>query len=600
MTAEGPARPVGAPFGKIAGVWFVLAGALIAGMLAGAALAPQWLAGQPWKRLTERLLTTQDWLVLITICVTSGLWLVFRGPAAALATGIALPKLRARPRAIAAGLAIACFLLTWAGTWLVYDDYALSMDEFMANFDAVFLAHGTLMARLPEAWRPFAHGLQPMFVFMTADKTAWSSAYLPVNAALRALGGLVAARSAVSPFLAAVSVLATFAVGRRLWPARPDLALLAAVLLATSSQVLVTAMTAYAMTAHLAFNMIWLWLFLRGGRAGHAGAIAVGFLASGLHQFVFHPLFVAPFVLQLLLERRWSAAALYILAYAAICAFWLAYWPLAFATMSSGAPTVHEVGAGAARMGDWAWVLVRSLDAAAPRLMIANLIRFVTWQNLLVPPLALIGGVAAFKAKGTLRSLALGFVVTGAAIAVVMPYQGHGWGYRYWHGLLGSAALLAAFAWSRLTGGLPQARKPAAHAGLAALTAVSLFGLFPLRAWQAHKFVHPYALAEAAIRRSSAQVVLIDDTRAAFTIDLTRNDPYLASAPHVLAMRFISLAQVRDLCSRYTVALFGPADAHRFGIGPDPDSEDDERVPQRLAVLRACGVPRQPVGGVGA
>ena len=83
------------------------------------------------------------------------------------------------------------------------------------------------------------------------------------------------------------------------------------------------------MPAHLAFNLAWLWLFLRGGKAGHAGAIAVGFLATGIHQLIFHPMFVAPFVLQLWLRRRWGLGALYTLAYAAICLFWIEYWPLA-------------------------------------------------------------------------------------------------------------------------------------------------------------------------------------------------------------------------------------------------------------------------------
>jgi hypothetical protein len=51
------------------------------------------------------------------------------------------------------------------------------------------------------------------------------------------------------------------------------------------------------MTAHLTLNLIWLCLFLRNDKIGHGAAIAVGFLASGLHQLIFHPL-VAP--------HRWS------------------------------------------------------------------------------------------------------------------------------------------------------------------------------------------------------------------------------------------------------------------------------------------------------
>jgi hypothetical protein len=577
---------------KLLGFWICFA----------AAVGISDLSGGRLSLLTLRFLSTQDLPVLMAIFLAAVAWPFVRRPAATLARPIAtaLPRLPARPWAMVAAMAGLLLVVTWAGTWIVFDNYALSMDEFMANFDAVILAHGTPMARLPLEWRPFAHGLQPIFVYMTPDGTAWSSAYLPVNAAFRAIGSFAGLRSAVSPLLGAVSVVAVYAVGRRIWPARQDLALIAAILLATSSQVLVTAMTPYSMTGHLALNLIWLWLFLRGGKAGHAGAIAIGFLACGLHQFIFHPLFVAPFVLQLLGERRWRTGALYILAYAAICGFWIIYWPLAFAAMSSGPPTAHAVGAGAARMGDWAVSLVRSFDRSAPLQMFANLLRFATWQNLLTFPLAMIGGVAAFKARGTLRSLALGFVISGVVITIVMPYQGHGWGYRYWHGLLGSACLLAAFAWGRMTDDLGEARRAAAKVGFAVLTAISLLVLFPLRAWQAHRFEHPYAMAEAAIRRSPAQVVLIDDTRTAFTIDLTRNDPYLGGRRHVLALRYLSVDQVRALCSRYAVALFGPAEARRFGIGPDPFNVDDDRISIRMAQLRACGVPSVPVSEVGS
>ncbi len=178
-------------------------------------------------------------------------------------------------------------------------------------------------------WQDYVSALQPQFAFSTDDGAYWASAYLPVNAALRGLAKAAGGATLASPLLAAISVAAVWGVGRRMWPGRPSTALIAAVLLATSSQFLVTAMTPYAMNAHLAFNLVWLWLFLRGGRVGHAGALAIGFLACGLHQLLFHPLFVAPFVLQLWIERRWRLAGLYTLAYGAFCMFWIDYWPIA-------------------------------------------------------------------------------------------------------------------------------------------------------------------------------------------------------------------------------------------------------------------------------
>ncbi|MDQ6702482.1 MAG: hypothetical protein M3Z96_04935, partial [Pseudomonadota bacterium] len=57
-------------------------------------------------------------------------------------------------------------------------------------------------------------------------------------------------------------------------------------------------------------------------------AIAVGFLASGLHQLIFHPLFVAPFIVRLWASGRRPLALVYIVGYSFICLFWISYWQI--------------------------------------------------------------------------------------------------------------------------------------------------------------------------------------------------------------------------------------------------------------------------------
>ena len=59
-------------------------------------------------------------------------------------------------------------------------------------------------------------------------------------------------------------------------------------LLASSPQFLITSMTSYAMSAYLALNLLWLWLFLRDTPRAHLAAMTVGFAACGLHQLIFH------------------------------------------------------------------------------------------------------------------------------------------------------------------------------------------------------------------------------------------------------------------------------------------------------------------------
>jgi hypothetical protein len=529
-------------------------------------LAPQLFGLEAWRGQSDRFAREEDLGVLAGVSLLMALLPLMAMLARRLDWGAGARATPGGGRMATACLAALTLVVAWAGVWIVFVGYALSRDEDMANFGAAILAHGGAWAAIAPEWRAYAHALEPEFVRLSPDAAFWQPDYLPVNSALRALAGWAA--PLVGPLLAAASVVMVFAIGRRLWPQRPGLALAAAVLLATSSQVLITAMTPYAMTAHMALNLAWLWLFLRGGRVGHGGAIAVGFLACGLHQLAFHALFAAPFVLQLWLQRRWRLAALYTLAYAAICAFWTDYSPLTLAAQGGAA----GVRAGAAGLGGQLAAVIAAHHPPGARSMAENLIRFITWQNPLTAPLAAIGLVGVVKggeARGTanvMRPLAGGLVLTTLAVSVLMPYQGLGWGYRYWHGLLGPLALIAALGWGRLTGPLVDRDRRADGAVFAAVAAMALLVLAPIRAAQAHTFARPYIAAEAAIRAAPAQIVLIDTYGGWFTADLARNDPTLSNRPLTMRWNNLTPAKLRDLCDRYTIARFDSIDAASFGI----------------------------------
>jgi len=170
------------------------------------------------------------------------------------------------PRANAGLLAILVLICGFAGTDIVFHGYHLSRDEDLAEFTADTFRSGVAVARVRPEWQHFADALEPRFMLPIAGGAAFVPTYLPVNAAFRALVGLVADPAWTSPLLAALAILAVFGVARRLWPNRPDAALIGAVLMATSSQVLVTSMTSYAMTAHLTLNLLWLWCLLRAAK----------------------------------------------------------------------------------------------------------------------------------------------------------------------------------------------------------------------------------------------------------------------------------------------------------------------------------------------
>ena len=142
------------------------------------------------------------------------------------------------------------------------------------------------------------------------------------------------------------------------------------------------------MTAHLALDLVWLWLFLRGGALGHGGAIAVTFAACGLHQIVFHPLFACPFVLQLWLGRRWRLAAMYTIAFAAAGVFWILYWQLVLT--HEGLHGTGRTGSGIAPFFGEVLDLVGAFGWAGLDLMVKNVTRFLAWQNPIAVALAFV------------------------------------------------------------------------------------------------------------------------------------------------------------------------------------------------------------------
>jgi hypothetical protein len=585
MTAE-PARlllrrgvSLAPPFDTLTGVWLKVVLGLAIGFVYAAKVRDGPSAIFFWDEDAPVL------ALCVALTAALGAW-PLTAPAARL-------ERLARPALWPAIMALACFVVGVLGARLIFSGYVLAQDEFLANFDAQVFAGGRLYAHVPPAWADYAGALQPIYM-LPLPHTLWASGYLPVNAAMRGLASLVGAESLLNPALSAFSIIAVWGVARRLWPERPGTALVAAALLGTSPQLIITSMTAYAMPAHLAFNLAWLWLFLRGGRLGHAGALVVGFLAAGLHQLFFHPLFAAPFVLQLWLDRRWRLAALYTGAYALIGLFWLAWWPVTvrLAGVASVAGPGGQVGVW------WIWRIASSLSLRIDNFvqMGEALVRFVSWQNPLAAPLAAAGAVAALRLGGTLRSLALGLIAT-VAVMLLLPSPTHGWGYRYLHGLLGSVALLAAGSWTGLADRLTAGQRSAAGAGLAVACAVSLLVFTPLRAWQAWAYVRPYAAADRAIARSNADVVVIDHLgRRFFDLGtLNRNEPFLDAGPKVMALAFLSADQIRGLCSTKKVELFDGDTARRFGIDLAPIAAPAE-VLDRRALMAELGCNRPFVG----
>jgi hypothetical protein len=474
---------------------------------------------------------------------------------------------RAPPKALI--FVIGCFIVLLLG-WSAHSvmgDFPLSRDEHMVVFDMAVFDRGRLAAPLSPVWRAYAEALVPAFLLNADNPVGLVSAYLPVNAMLRLAFSKIVDPVFFNPLLALIGGIAVWDIAKRQF--KEDHRALWVVLLiyGLSSQMLITAMTTYSMTAHMALNMVWLAAFLRGGKSGHALAIAVGFLAAGLHQVVFHPLFAAPFILWRLRQREWRTVLLYGVAYAAIIGWWVSY-PHIVALYTGVSVDAKDVQADF--FSGRVLPLLTNRDPSTVPLMLLNLLRFVAWQNLALVPLCVAALPLAWRDKGLAGPLLWGIAGLLFFITVVLPYQGHGWGYRYLHPFLGSFALLAGFGYKRLVTQIGSR----ADGIVLLLSGLTLIFAFPLLLLRTYDFVEPHVALERYIARQKADFIVIDtevspstDGRwAANAIDHVRNKPDLDNHPLRFSSRKMSAAMIAYLCRRGDVAIITRADMHENGF----------------------------------
>jgi len=427
-------------------------------------------------------------------------------------------------------------VLVWLGHRVVLLGYDMSRDEQLAGFDARIFASGHLVAPLHASWSEYADALNTTFMLSVSDRSAWVSGYLPGNAAIRALFETAGAASLVGPLAVLIGGLALWGCARKIWPQDRSAASLAALLYFTSGQVLLNGMSSYAMPLHLAANLVWLWLFLQNRLRQDLLALCIAFVAVGLHQPLFHPMFAFPLLLGVVLERNWLRSGVFLAGYLLIGAFWF-WWPLYSASLT-GSPLP---GGNAGYLTRLSLALSQGEEGGLLK-MIANLVRFVAWQNLALIPLLVIG-VRHLAHDRLMAALAASLALTIIVMTVILPYQGHGFGYRYLHGLIGNAILLAVSGWRIVRAQSPRWNSLVVRA--------SLFGtlvLLPMQLTFAQSFYAPYAAASRAIDALGTDYVLIQGKGAPFAQDLVINDPYLAHRPIRLLQEYTTPSLLRAIC----------------------------------------------------
>ena len=536
--------------------------------LAGVALA-WWLgstfAGHPDPRTTYSafyvIFARNEILglaVVAAFCIAAALLFFGKGNLPGPIAEISRPPREHFQVTLIAGVVFAVAAL---GTHFVCHDYALSADEFMADFQARIFLRGQVTAEVPPQWVNAVRVIRSTYTDYFPATHRWKATYLPVYALMRALFQGVYLQSLLNPSLAVISILALYGTVRNIWPNERQNALVAVLLLAGSAQFLVMAMTAYSMPAHLALNTVWLWLYSRADRRRFYLAPLVGILAIGLHQPIVHALFVAPFLFRLVVQRKWRAVWIYGLIYLLGCAVWYA-WRMHYLPPAAGSAT------SVFRLFNPKMIVIQPMD----------LLLVLGWSCLATPLLAVLGFARIFRERPIIRDAAVSCLLTFGFYYFFYLDQGHGWGYRYFHGTLSCLILVAVAGWKAL---IEKAGECRARNFLFVAMAVSLFIALPLRCYQAESFTRPYARAAETVHSMNAMVVGIDPHFAWYSADLIRNDPFLEHRPIVAALINLQPAEVAALARAGRAQFVSRAEMTELGLVTTP-REPRWRDPFRL------------------
>lgn len=473
------------------------------------------------------------------------------------------------------------FVTVWAGKFLVYHDFALSMDEFMMRWQSKLLQQGYLLAPAPDAWWPYSNALRPGFLILDEKYHFWAPGYRPGTAIIHALFAKLGLASAMNALLCAGSVWVVWLLARRELGHDRSAAIWAVILLATGPQFLVTGMAPYTMTAHLFASLLWIWLFTTDRPASHLLAILLGCYAMGLHHLHVHSFLVLPFLVHLLfVQKRYKLCLGYAIPYSIAALGWIFWMDIAVWVQGMSPVEQSPIQSVDGDLG----LINQAVSVGLTQhgwndliLWATNLTRFVAWQNLALFPLLFIAVRRFRNMPLTLRLLGWSAVISLIPYIILMPSQGHGWGYRYLHQVLGNLALIAAFGWS-----VANSRGWLQHMRFVTVIAFAGFLLgVPLRLVQTEAFVRPFAVTMETLQARPVDVVIVNSREMWYGNDLVRNDPLIGNSPVILAMAHLDPKRLAELCAKYTVS-YEDSDTLR-GTGMLQTAKPQEEVAQERA-----------------
>ncbi|HTP62150.1 MAG TPA: hypothetical protein VMJ14_08705 [Burkholderiales bacterium] len=431
-----------------------------------------------------------------------------------------------------AAVALPLFCL---GALTVYHDYPLSMDEYVALFQAQAFAAGKLGGQFPPELLDQLLPRMPKNYFFVASAASGvvSGSYWPGFALVLAPFAWIGAPWAANPLISALTLPALHRLTREISGSREAAGWAVALTLA-SPVFVVSAMSYYSMPAHLLCNLLYVLLLLRPTIARALLAGLVGSLALTLHNPAPHLLFaIAVFGWLVVRRTPFATIAALLAGYLPLTALLGYGWPQHLAALAAaGVPPSGPSAAPAMSLLERAVSQVATFLKPPSTLVIeariAGLTKVWTWGTAALLLLAAYGYALARALPG-IKMLGAALLLTFFAFFFVPFDQGHGWGYRYLHSAWFVLPVFAALALVHATeDGAGELRNMAAWG-----IALSLVFANALRLVQVDAFIgrHLHQVPPLALPAdpSRAEIIFIDPTAGFYSRDMVHNDPFLGS-----------------------------------------------------------------------
>jgi hypothetical protein len=422
------------------------------------------------------------------------------------------------------------FLVCSVGTLTAYHNHPLSMDEYAPLFQSKVFAAGRLNGSLPPEMLDWLipPGFQKIFLLVSKATGDVASAYWPAYALLLTPFTLAGIPWALNPLLSALTVLVLHRIGLMIFGNQQSAGLV--VLFTIASPVFVAdGISYYSMTAHLLMNAVYMLLLLQPTPKRLFAAGLVGSIALTLHNPYPHLLFAIPWLVWIAHSEKGFVRLLQIGAGYLPLSLLLGlgwYWFLGELT--------HR-GINGSETANMSARVASAFTLPDTAILVARLAGFAKVWLWTVPGLVVLAcfGAWRWRTNAPLRLLWISAVLTYLGYFLVVPDQGHGWGFRYFHSawlalpLLGAAALTARHGTSA-----DRAEEPhAPSSGIQAFAAYCVFGslLFAvgLRVYQINDFMSDHLAQLPSAPVSAPKVVIIDPSRSFYGVDLVQNDPFL-------------------------------------------------------------------------